>query len=95
MRGGFDLRGRYYTSVEDAINAELSQMSEIDTAHNRRQIQNIERDLRHRQERQRYDEQIMYEEIKRLRDRVSILEFQLIRMSRKRNHHRKTRKHGK
>lgn len=30
MRGGYDLNGRYYPNAEDAINAEMAQVAEID-----------------------------------------------------------------
>lgn len=37
--GGYDLYGRYYPNEADAINAELAQMSEIDSHHTQEDLQ--------------------------------------------------------
>ena len=43
MAGGYDLYGTYYPNLNDAINAEMTQCNEIDNAHLKRKISELER----------------------------------------------------
>ena len=71
MKGGYDLHGRYYPNVEDAINAEMSQCNEIDNRLLRQQVNKLER------QQQQPAEQAYYEAIeycKMLEHRIEQLE---------------------
>lgn len=50
MKGGYDLHGRYYPNINDALNAEMAQCNEIDNRYNRKQIQDLERKLHNQQQ---------------------------------------------
>lgn len=65
--GGYDLNGRYYKNVEDAINAEEAQCAAIDAQHARRQSYENSRDLQRNE--QLYSQYIedLYREIEYLK----------------------------
>jgi hypothetical protein len=75
MRGGYDLYGKYYANVNDALNAELAQCNEIDNRINAKKMASIERQL-YEQQRPSNNEEIQYlwEKIKDLEDRINKLE---------------------
>ena len=43
--GGYDLYGNYYAKTQDALNAELAQMNEIDNGINRRKLEDQEHEI--------------------------------------------------
>ncbi len=43
MRGGYDLYGRYYPNIDDAINAEMAQCAAIDLAHTRQEMGTLQK----------------------------------------------------
>jgi len=45
MRGGYDLYGRYYPNIEDAINAEMAQCAAIDADYTRRELDELRQDM--------------------------------------------------
>lgn len=70
--GGFDLYGNYYPSINDAMNAELSQCNEIDNRFNREKITELE------QKQINKDEEIHHlkQKISELEQRLSVIENQ-------------------
>jgi len=75
MKGGFDLYGKYYPDINDALNAEMSQCNEIDNRHNRKKIEDLERKL-HEQQRSSSEEEFrdLWEKIEYLETRIAKLE---------------------
>jgi polyhydroxyalkanoate synthesis regulator phasin len=75
MSGGYDLYGRYYPNINDAINAEMSQCNEIDNRHNQREIRELKKKL-HQQTPPSNEEEIhhLWDKIKQLEERISKLE---------------------
>lgn len=71
--GGFDLYGRYYPNVEDAINAETAQCNEIDNENNRREIKRLKEQVKPQTQ---YWNELMElrQYVQSLEDRISKLE---------------------
>jgi len=77
MRGGYDLHGRYYPNVDDAINAEMAQCAAIDADIAMREVNKMKR--RFEEHSQHPDPlsdefQNIWQHIKSIEERLSKLE---------------------
>ena len=63
MRGGYDLYGNYYPNLQDAINAEMEQIAEIDARNIERQRMQYEDEMR-----QQYEDQMYQDYLKQLEE---------------------------
>lgn len=74
--GGYDLYGRYYGKIEDAINAEMAQCNEIDLRYQIEEINEIKR-------KEHYKELYKDKEIEDLKEYISHLEERLQKLENK------------
>lgn len=76
MAGGFDLYGRYYPNVNDAINAEMAQCAAIDADIAMREVQDMKRQMQGQQHPDPLSDEFnsIWLYIKQLEERIKILE---------------------
>lgn len=56
MKGGFDLYGNYYPNLQDALDAEMEQIAEIDARHVDHQRMEYEEAMRRQYEDEMYQD---------------------------------------